>query len=86
MMMYYRAIGGYLAVNGCYGFYRGWNNLHNRAYHYNFNEPFPLYTQRFVNGLGGALLQTLPICLFYTLYRMEKRVRGMELTPEDYDF
>ena len=79
----YRAICCYAAVNGAYGFYRGWNNLYNTP---NFAEPYPLYTQRFFNGLGGVFIQQHPFFLIFSLQRAEKWARGMSITKEDYNF
>lgn len=89
----------YFGTMGSYGFYRGYNglykdNLKKKLYekqkninHDNHNE---LYTNKFMQGIGGFLWQTNPIMFLFNLYgivlRTEKKIRKIELTPDDYEY
>ncbi len=76
-----RALALYLGTSGSYGFYRGWNHLYNWR---DFKEPSPIYTDRLVAGMVGSFLQLHPFCVFFTLRRVEKHLRGYPVTKEDY--
>jgi hypothetical protein len=82
-----RAFAWYLGVTGSYGFYRGWNNLYNRR---DFGETQPLYTDRVMSGVCGAITQAnpvlFPLTLIFAARRLEMRARGKEITKEDYEW
>jgi hypothetical protein len=77
---------GYWTSIGAYGFYRGYTNLVKGN---DFGKRHTLTTDRVLSGLGRSVQHfnpfIQPFVLTCLMRRIEKRVRNIEVTGEDYN-
>jgi hypothetical protein len=78
----------YLACTTAYGFQRGWSGKNIIVRPLRCDASTPLYTHRFCNGCLVAVIMPFvsPLSITYATQRLEKKIRKIELTDDDWDW
>jgi len=79
----------YFTAQGVYGFYRGFNNLYSKECIFT-HQTSGLYVDRVGSGFASTVYHVnpwfQPFILYNGIRRVEKRLRNIEITDEDWKY